>query len=568
MVAMIRKGNMIRKVEMSMMLLGMASVTAGAATLEVGRGFEYRTIQAAADVARAGDEVVIHAGTYREWVKPINAGTEKSPITYRAASGEKVVVTGADQVRNWTKKPDGTWSAKVAYDSFGGMNPFSDFISGNWFWPKKGKRYFRTRLLQGGKVLELHGDEVFSEMRAVSGTDRAKSAEGHLSLEVGHAILLPGMATGTIIARFESDPNEVVPEFVVRPACFYPVAEHRDYIRVLGIAFENAGPNWAPPTSEQVGVIGTNWSRGWVVEDCSVSGSSAAGITLGKYGDEFDNFSADSQRYTSTVERAASNGLDRVGHHLIRRCRVRDCGQAGICGSLGAMFSMVEGCEISHCHWHKDFDGAEMAGIKIHGAVDFTISSCRIHHCGNFGGIWLDWMAQGARIVGNVLWANDEGQDLYSEVNHGPVLVEGNDFLSKRAFRSCSQSVAFVANRIRGGYNLYNDKRRTPIFGPHSAKLMSLDEFESGDGAHVFINNILAVLPDTSVCKHPCRMEDNWIVPPSGWTIDEQAGTCRLDVAGKDMRSYFKAVDGTRLGTSLFIRQPFPEPSVSIPRMD
>ena len=59
----------------------------------------WRTIQRAADVAVAGDVVTIRGGTYREWVKPANAGREGAPITYQAAKGEKVVVTGADPVR-------------------------------------------------------------------------------------------------------------------------------------------------------------------------------------------------------------------------------------------------------------------------------------------------------------------------------------------------------------------------------------------------------------------------------------------------------------------------------------
>ena len=46
-----------------------------------------------------------------------------------------------------------------------------------------------------------------------------------------------------------------------------------------GITFVNAGPNWAPPTSEQTAIVGTNWSRGWVIEDCEVSGTECSGVT-------------------------------------------------------------------------------------------------------------------------------------------------------------------------------------------------------------------------------------------------------------------------------------------------
>ena len=119
----------------------------------------WRTIQRAADVAQAGDTVTIRGGIYREWVKPKNAGRTDAPIVYQAAKGEKVVVTGADPVTGWVKRADGFWEAKVRYDSFGGLNPFTDFIFGDWF-SASGRNHFRTRLIQNGKPLVLHERKV------------------------------------------------------------------------------------------------------------------------------------------------------------------------------------------------------------------------------------------------------------------------------------------------------------------------------------------------------------------------------------------------------------------------
>ncbi len=364
---------------------------------------------------------------------------------------------------------------------------------------------------------------------------------------------------GTIVAAFEKDPNVCVPELIVRPACFYPVVEHRDYITLRGITFVNAGPNWAPPTSEQTAIVGTNWSKGWTIEDCEVSGTECSGITLGKYGDEFDNVGPTAANYHNTIMRSISNGLDRVGHHLVRRCRITDCGQAGICGSLGAVFSTIDDCDISYCHWKKPYGGAEMAGIKIHAAVDFTISNCRIHHCGDIGGIWLDWMAQGARIVGNRMWANK--RDLFFEVDHGPILVEGNDLLSDMALMAYSQGAAFVGNRMRGKYHYHNDKRRTPIFKPHSVTLDSLDEVECGQGAFVFINNILGNDPRFAKEAHPSRYEDNWMIPAANWKVDETTGECTLTPPPDATKPEFKPVDAQRLGKPPFVDQAFPEPT-------
>ena len=284
-----------------------------------------------------------------------------------------------------------------------------------------------------------------------------------------------GEGKGRIVARFPSDPDEGTAELVVRPAAFYPVEEGRDFITLRGIVFRDAAPNWAPPTGEQVGIVGTHWSRGWIVEECEISGSPASGITLGKYGDEFDGFSDDSQDFTATVERAAGHGLDRVGHHTVRRCRIHHCGQAGICGSLGAVFSAIEENDIGFCHWEK-FGGFEMAGIKIPGAVGMTIAGNTIHHCGGrFGGIWLDWMAQDATISGNLMYAN--GNELYFEVCHGPILVKGNRLLSGKDINLAGTSNAtFIDNVITDAIYTRGDERRTPLFKTGTCEIAILEK--------------------------------------------------------------------------------------------
>ena len=55
----------------------------------------FRTINQAADLAQAGDTVVVHEGEYREWVRPRRGGlSDQRRITYEAAAGEHVVIKG------------------------------------------------------------------------------------------------------------------------------------------------------------------------------------------------------------------------------------------------------------------------------------------------------------------------------------------------------------------------------------------------------------------------------------------------------------------------------------------
>jgi alpha-L-arabinofuranosidase len=36
---------------------------------------------------------------------------------------------------------------------------------------------------------------------------------------------------------------------------------------VRGFTMRHAATPWAPPTAEQIGLIGTHWSKGWIIED-------------------------------------------------------------------------------------------------------------------------------------------------------------------------------------------------------------------------------------------------------------------------------------------------------------
>lgn len=145
------------------------------------------------------------------------------------------------------------------------------------------------------------------------------------------------------------DPNTALVEYNVRQSVFYPEKPFINYITVRGFHICHAATPWAPPTAEQPGAIGTHWSKGWVIEDNLVTDSKCVGITLGKYGDEWDNRAESVEGYIGTTRRALDHGWDRdhVGSHTVRRNRVSDCGQAGIAGSLGAIFSTISDNTIS-----------------------------------------------------------------------------------------------------------------------------------------------------------------------------------------------------------------------------
>ena len=212
----------------------------------------------------------------------------------------------------------------------------------------------------------------------------------------------------TIWAQFPGvDPNEAEVEINVRQTVFYPDKPGVNYITVRGLTMMHAATPWAPPTAEQIGLIGTHWSKGWIIENNDIRYSTCVGIALGKHGDQWDNTSQNTaEGYVKTIERAIENGWSKenIGHHIVRNNRISHCEQAGIVGSLGAVFSTITGNVIHDIHVRQLFTGAEMAGIKIHAAIDTEISQNHIYR--TCRGIWLDWMAQGTRVTRNLLHDN------------------------------------------------------------------------------------------------------------------------------------------------------------------
>jgi len=128
-----------------------------------------------------------------------------------------------------------------------------------------------------------------------------------------------------------------------------------------------------------------------------------------------------------------------------------------------------------------------MAGIKLHAAIDTEISRNHIHH--TCRGIWLDWMAQGARVTANLLHDNAPAEDLFVEVNHGPFLIDNNLFLSPICLRDVSQGGAYAHNLFAGRISPHPElNRETPFHKPHSTDVAGLLKIAGGDNR--FYNNL------------------------------------------------------------------------------
>lgn len=479
----------------------------------------FKHINDAAKIAQAGDEVIVAPGIYREYVDPQNAGEEDARIIYRSEEDLGAVITGSEKAEGWEHYKDNVWLLSVDNGIFGGYNPYTVLIEGDWYFAPTirhtGAVYLDDRQLYETKTLE----------ECIKGEVYKPSWDPEFSIYKWYTE--QDGDTTKIYANFQGkDPNKEDVEINVRRNCFMPSQTGRNYITFTGFKVEKAATTWAPPAAFQDGMVGPHWSKGWIIENNEISNSKCSGISLGKYYDPENNHyftrkhvKSPTQMERDAICRGQYHGWlkENVGSHIVRNNNIHHCEQTGIVGRMGCVFSVIEDNHIHHINNMQQLGGAEIAGIKLHAPIDVTFRRNHIHH--STMGIWCDWQAQGTRITQNLLHDNHlpegtplaEGamvcQDLFIEVSHGPTLIDNNILLSKASLRLATQGVAFVHNLVLGAFtavgsgtdfevNGVNQPRYTPYHIPHRTEVAGFMTILHGDNRvynNIFIQNWPAV---------------------------------------------------------------------------
>ncbi len=480
-----------------------------------GESDPFKTISEAADIAKPGDEIIVFDGIYREHVNPKNAGREDARITYRAANRLKAVITGAEVITDWEKVEGNVWKTVLDDSFFKGYNPYKTLIFGDWF---DGNFTAHTGdvYLNGKSMYEvLDYDSLLNPKERGSSWDKEFSVYTWYTKDEGDKTV--------IYANFQGvNPKEALVEISVRQNCFYPLKEGVGYITLDGFTVCKAATQWAPPTAYQDGMIGPHWSKGWIIENCDIYESKCSGISLGKYLQKNNDnkwlkwkYKDGTQTERDAICQAQYEGWskEKIGSHIVRNNDIHDCGQTGIVGHLGGVFSVIENNHIHNINNKQNLAGAEIGGIKMHAAIDVIIKNNHFHHCTR--GLWLDWQAQGTRVTGNLFHDNalpydyllkpenvvnlGLGEDIFIEVSHGPTLIDNNILLSDRALKLPTQGVAFVHNLITGsitavgrgvdnGAKTMKSPRYTPYHVPHRTEIAGFMTILHGDMR--FYNNI------------------------------------------------------------------------------
>lgn len=402
----------------------------------------YLTVGKAAQAAQPGDTVIVHGGTYREWVKPLRGGRdENSRIAYRAAAGEDVQIKGSEPVTSWVDQGGGLWMVQLPQRFFGDYNPYALNLSGGWLhygqWLHRGDVYLDGQAFHERKTPE--------EVKQQPHTWCCRTTQ----------------ESTTIWANFgKANPNAQLAEINVRESVFMPAESGLSYITVSGFHILHSAENWQPPGLRvQMGAIGPRMGKAWIIENCTITNARCVGIVLGQAPD------------------VDETDIDAFGAHLVRNNVIRRCGQAGIAGQKGATRCLVEGNLIEDTNYRKEFGGWETAAIKFHESVDTVIRANLIrgvYHQG-YGafGIWMDWGNQGTRITGNIIY-NTQAANVFLEMNHGAILVD-NNVLIGQGVRSNSEGSVFAHNLLVDcKFEMVSDLgRQSQYYKPHTRKVVA-----------------------------------------------------------------------------------------------
>ena len=346
----------------------------------------FRTINRAAAEAEPGTRVLIHAGLYRECVKPARGGTDpEHMISYEAFGDGDAVVSASEEVkdfipsegwmlfRGWGVQPESgasVWEYDLDPDLFRGYNPFCAVnILHDRLFIEYDKTDMTTYLNRRGCV--FCDGKPLKQVPLYNGLGRedntywveANGQKVHFRLEN------------------DEDPKDHRIEVTMREQCFAPDQEFLNYIRVKGLVCEHAATGAPVP---QRGAISAHRGHHWIIEDCTVYWTNAVAIDVGN----------ECWHHTHRPDEV-------IGWSVIRNCTIQDAGVCGIAG-LFAERLLIEGNVIEGTGWQKMELSWEAGAIKLHNSVNGLIRNNIFRNTFRADHLWLDCGNINNRITGNL----------------------------------------------------------------------------------------------------------------------------------------------------------------------
>ena len=342
----------------------------------------FRTIGRAAAEATPGTRVRIHAGLYRECVRPARGGDDaEHMISYEAYGDGDVIVSASEEVTDFipsegwmlrTMEPEGIriWEYDLDPDLFRGYNPFC-----------------AVNILHDRLFIEYDKTDMtpYLNRRGCVFCDGKPLSQVPLYYMLGQQdnaywVEANGMKVHFRLAG-DADPKEHRIEVTVREQCFAPDKPFLNYIRVKGLTFEHAATGAPVP---QRGAVSAYRGHHWIIEDCTVNWANGVAIDVGN----------ECWHHTHRPD-------ETIGYSVIRNCRIRDAGVCGIAG-LFAVEMLIEDNVIEGTGWQKMELSWEAGAIKLHNSVNALIRRNVFRNTLRADHLWLDCGNENNRITANL----------------------------------------------------------------------------------------------------------------------------------------------------------------------
>ena len=342
----------------------------------------FRTIGRAAAEAAPGTRIRIHAGLYRECVRPARGGEDpEHMISYEAFGDGDVVIRASEAVSDFipsegwmmrgAEDPEiRIWEYDLDPDLFRGYNPFC-----------------AVNILHDRLFIEYDKTDMtpYLNRRGRVYCDGKPLAQVPLYYMMGRQdntywVEANGMKVHFRLAG-DADPRDHLIEVSVREQCFAPDRPFLNYIRVKGLTFEHAA-NGAPVP--QRGAISAYRGHHWIIEDCDINQANTVAVDVGN----------ECWHHTHRPD-------ETIGYSIIRNCRIRNAGVCGIAG-LFAEGMLIEDNLIEGTGWQKMELSWEAGAIKLHNSVNALIRRNVFRGTIRADHLWLDCGNENNRITGNL----------------------------------------------------------------------------------------------------------------------------------------------------------------------
>jgi hypothetical protein len=449
----------------------------------------FKTINAAAKIAKPGDTVLIREGVYRERVNPVNEGTASQPITYKGADGEAVCIRGSDVFKpKWrpvrgmkgvfrgdlTNVKFGASAYKGICDKslYGDYNPFHhNFYRSRYACVRpisvlaadlrkriaNLKKQLKTTQDSSGEgqvsKLERVRKQLAKAQEQYAGLSNKKKmrftqtngmvfVDGKPMLEVETMEELANVSATYLVSADGKDllihfspshlpPEKRLVEITTRHTVFSPLKRGLGHIHVKNLTIEHGAnhmPSWGRQGWPQHGILSCRSGHHWIVEKCVIRYAKGIGIDIGQEGgSEIHGEFMDSLKKSSFSKGHDAN--KKADKSKIGHHIIKDnhiCDN-GLCGLTGLRHigSRIIGNVIE-----RNNRTGYVSDYWEMGAVKFHfffdgVMEGNLIRDNDGHGIWIDNQWRGSRITRNVI-INNMWSGINVELGVGPVLIDNN----------------------------------------------------------------------------------------------------------------------------------------------